>query len=672
MLKENVHLVGPDMAKWRIERGSRDSIANALGMNLDSLKKTETPPYPPPAVPSPRYSNPCPTFKIRPRFTWGEFESISYCWESDTREKEIIVDGNRIQITTNLEALLRELRHLPEAQTGMGFWVDGLCIDQDNTLERNHQVLLMQRIYSQSLATIVWLGSPVIGSDLAMDSVAHVADIYRVAGTNADFDFWSSNVPWKDLYALLSRVYWKRMWIIQELALNDYNTLFICGSRQLSRDSLVCCCDYLGNHAGDVKKLLLGQRIDGDTSPSNDLWNISYHVSRLFQISHRRTENLAIVLEMARKANVKDQRDKVYGLLGLMPTELTSIIQPNYALSQEDVYKQFAKSLLQVFESLDAILPWCTLDSGRSLPSWVPDWNKAFPRHHVGWLRQRRASGEVKPPPPRTMGVDRLVCKGIHVDSVASTSFSIAQSQPFRTIPLSSVATGTFNPDFGRYRDKEGLKFALFCTLLMAHPASSRDNSLTDIFWVDWDQLVAPDYANNSQMAEFWRAGMAEITSLKPDISLDLWELFDRFRHQNAQFMIFGQPFKSFFPNMRSYEPAFARSMVDVATEDRIQLQRKIQDLTAEHARNMTLAVISLEGRKLVTTKTGFIGLAPEAIEQGDVIAVLFGCNFPVALRRFKNCYKYVGECYIDGLMEGESVDAMKCGEYQAVDITLC
>lgn len=88
-------------------------------------------------------------------------------------------------------------------------------------------------------------------------------------------------------------------------------------------------------------------------------------------------------------------------------------------------------------------------------------------------------------------------------------------------------------------------------------------------------------------------------------------------------------------------------------------------ELTDKHAFNMKIATLALNGRRLITTKTCFLGLAPEETQNGDVVAVLYGCNFPVVLRRSGSAFKYIGECYIDGLMDGEAIEAQKRGENQ-------
>lgn len=68
-------------------------------------------------------------------------------------------------------------------------------------------------------------------------------------------------------------------------------------------------------------------------------------------------------------------------------------------------------------------------------------------------------------------------------------------------------------------------------------------------------------------------------------------------------------------------------------------------ELTENHAVNIGISKLALDSRKLITTNTEFLGLTPEETWSGDVIAVLYGCNFPIVLRRFERAFKYVGEC---------------------------
>lgn len=50
--------------------------------------------------------------------------------------------------------------------------------------------------------------------------------------------------------------------------------------------------------------------------------------------------------------------------------------------------------------------------------------------------------------------------------------------------------------------------------------------------------------------------------------------------------------------------------------------------------------------------------MVPKQSKEGDVICVLFGCSVPVVLRQCadKGTYKFIGECYVDGYMNGEAI----------------
>jgi hypothetical protein len=65
---------------------------------------------------------------------------------------------------------------------------------------------------------------------------------------------------------------------------------------------------------------------------------------------------------------------------------------------------------------------------------------------------------------------------------------------------------------------------------------------------------------------------------------------------------------------------------------------------------------VTASGRKLVGTSNGFLGIAPLAARHGDLVYILLGCNLPVILRGTgRGSFKLIGECYVQGLMNGES-----------------
>jgi hypothetical protein len=74
----------------------------------------------------------------------------------------------------------------------------------------------------------------------------------------------------------------------------------------------------------------------------------------------------------------------------------------------------------------------------------------------------------------------------------------------------------------------------------------------------------------------------------------------------------------------------------------------------------------------LITTTTGYLGLAPKAVRQGDVIVILPGCGCPMIFRPCGNVYNVLGECYIHGLMNGEFFELENKENTLHQEFTLC
>lgn len=103
-----------------------------------------------------------------------------------------------------------------------------------------------------------------------------------------------------------------------------------------------------------------------------------------------------------------------------------------------------------------------------------------------------------------------------------------------------------------------------------------------------------------------------------------LLEAFDHFRQPNAEFNVFGHRFQDLFPTLRSYigvRMAWANEEPPAAGR-----WDHPPELSVAHMISIKISgEMTLPGRKLVTTETGFLGLAPEATSEDDVVVVLYG-----------------------------------------------
>lgn len=82
------------------------------------------------------------------------YEALSYVWGAQEFVAEILLDGEPHLITRNLEMALRYLR-LPTARRTL--WVDAICINQNDPVERSQQVRMMREIYANCKSDLAWM-----------------------------------------------------------------------------------------------------------------------------------------------------------------------------------------------------------------------------------------------------------------------------------------------------------------------------------------------------------------------------------------------------------------------------------------------------------------------------------------------------------------------------------
>jgi hypothetical protein len=77
------------------------------------------------------------------------------------------------------------------------------------------------------------------------------------------------------------------------------------------------------------------------------------------------------------------------------------------------------------------------------------------------------------------------------------------------------------------------------------------------------------------------------------------------------------------------------------------------------------------------TTITDFVGLAPKNMHSendnvipSDKIIIFLGAMVPFVVRRKQDCYRFIGEVYAYGIMDGKA--AGELGEGRVEDITFC
>lgn len=85
------------------------------------------------------------------------YACLLYRWGEPQPSHRILLDGQYFDVGQNLFHFLEMFRKNARSPE-MPFWIDALCIDQQDTQERNHQVAWMVQVFSSAEVVYVWLG----------------------------------------------------------------------------------------------------------------------------------------------------------------------------------------------------------------------------------------------------------------------------------------------------------------------------------------------------------------------------------------------------------------------------------------------------------------------------------------------------------------------------------
>ncbi|KAH7075840.1 heterokaryon incompatibility protein-domain-containing protein [Paraphoma chrysanthemicola] len=281
--------------------------------------------------------------------TTASYVCLSYVWDyvptwdnnADARtERVVLTDGRRLYVRRNLFDFLSMAQHLMvtgnlEANSFLGsslFWIDAMCINQSDPLERNHQVAQMGEIYSHASSVHVWLGKAM---PKLLDNVSSSDEVTRnderktilqelVDDRHPDGSYkFNYQHKWprcddvdcrhtgigcgkvgfdedEDVHdlvkAIYSNPYWKRAWVVQELELARERTFWLSAS--------AISLSFLQD---------IADGIDGGLYRKG-----SAHFYDMVRNGQRGTRrDLVIWLSQHANKECADPRDRIYSLLSL-------------------------------------------------------------------------------------------------------------------------------------------------------------------------------------------------------------------------------------------------------------------------------------------------------------------------------------------------------------------
>jgi len=344
------------------------------------------------------------------------YNTLSYTWGSIETSYHILVDDIALPVGRNLYVALQYLR---VQDRPLRMWVDAICINQCDTLEREQQVQLMRDIYASSEKTIIFLGEEYEGScsnawslleyrdpDQRKVEGVSLKDHYRQLARRVNFQNAYSDI----LDNIVAREWFRRIWVLQELVVSKHVEIR-CGSRRTSWENFTRTLFLYFHHDLEDENELWGQReaivhelrafgkskSGRETRPGWDYvrkthpdWQLTIQGIRemcqtrsLYQQAHGQTERvprwllnnplahfieddveyrhgslrLVALLSRGRRYLSTDPRDKVIALLGICTDFAQQELENliNYTRTKQQLYRDVVRMIVEKEGLLDIL-----------------------------------------------------------------------------------------------------------------------------------------------------------------------------------------------------------------------------------------------------------------------------------------------------------------------------
>jgi len=473
----------------------------------------------------------------------------------------------------------------------------------------------------------IWLGEAGEDSDAAMDYIRNIEKL--------DFEDPNYSPPpaaWKAINLLWSRPWFERLWVVQE-ALLARKATFNCGQQTVDLDCFVMLKEVQMKYIHLPHPRLASMQYPLSSPFALALWDWN----RLKDLQSRGGIPLFQMITLTGKARCFSPVDKIYGILSVCQEIDRRVVKIDYDVCIRCLLMQLAAYMLYRREAYSPLFVLQTHRTNKTqdVPSWVPDYTTDDDEEHLIVVPNVEGSR------PFNAGAN----------DVAWTNLGLP-SFPFPGGDLPDDVGELFNPLRIQFEDERTFETLMIPGLV-----------------VDTIQAVYPcpfdpknDFYTGPDLEEDQRR-----KALRRTIFL---ETFKKWEHNiRCDLRDNCNP----YPSLLGRSEAFWRTLVtdreleyptkrpasnDFADRFEAWMGRSERRNDEAYTRPFSNAAInSCLHRSFATTRKGYLALVPQSTMLGHLVCVLRGARVPFIIKaRDDGYFELVGEAYVHGIMDGESV----------------
>jgi hypothetical protein len=573
------------------------------------------------------------------------YEAISYTWGDPKKIRlvTITIGGKKLKIPANaLQVISRRASYWnPKLM-----WIDSVCINQKDLEERSKQVQLMRELYQKASRVIVWLGEATqpLPAIPALQVFIFLHNTYTKIKYHNPSDeelkwilqIGTKDWGWRNLFDLLQNPYWRRAWVVQEIAVATKIHIYLGG--------IVFNWDYFAEIIASLQRTRVGSLFVFTTIEDASA-NIVAAIEGRDQILHiaelrmdlrqsrleGRSLQLGSLLYSTYNCLATDPRDRVFSLLGMSDMEEVGAIVPNYKQDISSIFVSTSRYVITNESNPFRSLHLAGIGNRRctaNLPSWVVDWNaglvsRTFWKDFDSFPYQA-SNGHC----------------GIVQNDEASETISVTGFQFDEIKNCAALAREWISKSSAVSKSSAASQGKLFYRILV------ESCDLADV------QSPEPYKTGQSRFEAFWRCcvGDRNHTQLIRPADLRIGESF-------YASLMFGRA--SSYADLPSEEAvgaleAWRNLYPERQWRSNEEAERNMDEEDAKTRLFNGAISYGLRWRMFANTKGGYYAVVPPLAEVGDIICLIDGAQTPFVLRRDADRLQLVGECYVHGIMDGE------------------
>jgi Heterokaryon incompatibility protein (HET) len=584
-----------------------------------------------------------------------EYVALSYTWGPSTNEqaargisstpsRPILCNNRQILVTENLHAFLVRARENPLLASRY-IWIDAICINQEDPLERTSQVCLMATIYHSADTVVVWLGEDDEDTERGFDLIRVLGRccdecLTKITPKNLGSEEMlgilgplGDKSSWKSVAKLFQRRYFVRVWIIQEITLAK-TVLALCGKHFIDWDDVIKVSKFLT--VTSWTRWICPARV----LPAPDSPQSNHAIPSLLE-ANKRTRNrgdkdiMLHFLIRSRRFEASDPRDKVYALLGIAGNSVRGKLRYAPVYGERSEAETYTDTAIQILEDSDDLLLLACAEGQNfrtipSLSSWVPDWNcsRVLGLGVTGYRRYSAAAGL-----PRSLIINErtrsLIVKGVKLDNIVL----IGETKH-------EILTGKLFPQW--------------LSILSALPhVYHNGQARSEVFWRTLITDTAGTPPCHPASSDYGPACFSWILSKLATYINEIAE------HTEGS---------SFFKNLDA--------LAATGTAECLPSSNNILSFH-RHGQSPKNIIVSDEYEvvfshtphlRLFLTSRRYLGVGSESLLEQDSIWIIAGSPIPLILRELGvDTFQLVGGAYVHGFMKGEALES----DHSFEDITI-